>query len=361
MADDSPDDLKLSRRRFIQSASAIAAGAGTGALMTNGCTRLPDNKLKAPTAAQKAGRRTTDSSVVIAACKSYEQDIFALLKPQLKNADLPDLHGKVVVIKPNMLDCVPGKPIATDPAVIQAAVELANHLGAKQIIAAEGTAHNRDTQYLLENSGHGALYRKLGLRFVDLNEDDIEKVENPNPFTKLAHIYFPKTVLEADAIISVPKLKTHHWARMTCSMKNMFGCIPGRKYGYPKNVLHFEGIDNCILDINRILRPPIQLVDAVIAMEGDGPIMGNAKPANLVLLGNDAAATDATGARIMGINIQNIPYLRYAGEIIGNTDEQHIKILGLPLSEAHTPFKPAPTFDATGRSIKFEDPNQATS
>jgi uncharacterized protein (DUF362 family) len=350
-------DGGVSRRGFLKTtATTLAAGS-----FLYGCVRSPDAKIATPTVTQKAARRAQDSSLAIASCESYEEDIFALLKPYLKDLQLPDLHGKMVLIKPNMIDVIPGRPITTAPAAIKAAVEIADYLGAKEVIVAEGPAHNRDTEFLLAGSGHGAMIKKLGLRFVDLNLDDLEKVDNPEPFSKLAHIYFPKTVMEAGAIISVPKMKTHHWARMTCSMKNLYGCIPGRKYGWPKNVLHYHGIDNCILDINRLLKPAIQLVDAVVAMEGDGPIMGTAKHTNFMMLGTDAAATDATCARIMGMTVDQIPYLRVAGQVIGNIDPERIKVFGTPIDKVATQFKPAPCFDIAGRSIKFDDPNAASS
>lgn len=347
----------MSRRGFMQAAAGSLAGAG----VLTGCVRTPDAKIPTPNANQIAGKRSSDSPLAIARCTSYDEDIFSLLKPHLKDLDLPDLHGKVVLIKPNMIDVIPDKPICTAPAVIKAAYELADYLGAKEVIAGEGPAHNRDTEFLLSGSGHGALYKKLGLRFVDLNVDDLEKVDNPDPFSKLDHIYFPKTVVHADAIMSVPKLKTHHWARITCSMKNLYGCVPGRKYGWPKNVLHYHGIDNCILDINRLLKPAIEVIDAVVAMEGDGPIMGTPKDSHFVLLGTDAVAVDATCARIMGFKVENVPYLRVAGQVLGNIDPSKIKIFGTAMEAVATPFKPSPCFDATGKSIKFDDPNEATS
>ena len=85
-------------------------------------------------------------------------------------------------------------------------------------------------------------------------------------------------MLDADSIVSLPKLKTHHWAGMTCSLKNLFGVVPGAIYGWPKNVLHFRGIDNSILDIAPTDPPQLAIVDAIVGMEGDGPIMGRAKP-----------------------------------------------------------------------------------
>ena len=75
----------------------------------------------------------------------------------------------------------------------------------------------------------------------------------------------------------MPKLKTHHWAGMTCSMKNLFGVVPGAVYGWPKNVLHQHGIDDSIVDLVATVRPGLTIVDGIVGMEGDGPDHGHAK------------------------------------------------------------------------------------
>ena len=112
------------------------------------------------------------------------------------------------------------------------------------------------------------------LEFVDLNHDDVESVPNALGFTSLAELMLPVTLRRADLIVSMPKLKTHHWAGVTLSMKNLFGVMPGVCYGWPKNVLHHAGIPESILDIAATVRPHLAIVDGIIGMEGDGPIMG---------------------------------------------------------------------------------------
>jgi uncharacterized protein (DUF362 family) len=357
MTDERDRQSSISRRSFLGAAAAAVAGGGILA----GCGNQPPVGVQPPTEAQKAAKRKTDSPLAIVRCDSYEEDIFALVKPFLKDLDLPDLHGKVVMLKPNMIDVVGDKPTTTAVAVIKATYDLVQFLGAKDIVVGEGPAHNRETERLLRESGHGALYKKLGLKFVDLNLDDLELVDNTNGFADVPSWYLPKTAAKADCVVSIPKLKTHHWARLTCSMKNMYGCVPGRRYGWPKNVLHHKGIDNCALDLTRLLNPGIQFVDAVIAMQGDGPINGTPKDSHFILVGTDPAATDSTCARIMGIDPKNVPYLRVAGEVIGNIDPAQIKVFGADVASVATPFKPAPTFDVTGKRLKTEDANSASS
>ena len=76
-------------------------------------------------------------------------------------------------------------------------------------------------------------------------------------------LLMPVEVLKSDLVVSMAKLKTHHWAGMTAAMKNLFGLVPGAVYGWPKNLLHYCGIDASILDLNATIRPTFAIVDAI--------------------------------------------------------------------------------------------------
>ncbi len=327
-----PKPTKIKRRDFIAGAVTTVALGGCG----GGQKINPD--LADATAAQKARKRQGRSTVGIIQCPSYEEDIFKTLKPYIGALALPDLKGKTVVIKPNMVEFHPHVPITTNPAAILAAVELANYLGAKEIIIGEGPGHMRDTEFLLKASGIGELCKRHKLRYVDLNLDDLEKVDNVDGFSGLSTFYLPKTIVDADAVISVPKMKTHHWVGMTASMKNLFGTVPGRKYGWPKNLLHVKGIPHCILDLVHLIKPQIGFVDGIVAMEGDGPINGTAKKTGFIVLGTDLAAVDSTCARTMDIPIDQLVYLRMAGQVIGNINPDQIDIVGAQVDSVKQKF-----------------------
>jgi uncharacterized protein (DUF362 family) len=126
----------------------------------------------------------------------------------------------------------------------------------------------------------------------------------------LATLTLPATLDQVDWIVSMPKMKTHHWLGVTLSMKNLFGLMPGIVYGWPKNVFHWAGLEPSVLDINATVRPHLAIIDGIVGMEGDGPIMGTPKPAGVLVMGRDLAATDATAARIMGIDPLKVDYLR---------------------------------------------------
>ena len=168
----------------------------------------------------------------------------------------------------------------------------------------------------------------MNIRFVDLNTDDIEWRELASNFSGMGRIALPASVLYADLVVSMPKLKTHHWAGMTCAMKNLFGVVPGAVYGWPKNPLHVHGIPNSILDLTATIRPHFAIVDAVVAMEGDGPIMGTPRQLGCVVMGADLVAVDATSARMIGLDPAQLQYLRDAGGFLGHLDSRRIDLRG---------------------------------
>jgi len=136
----------------------------------------------------------------------------------------------------------------------------------------------------------------------------------------------------------MPKLKTHHWVGMTCSLKNLYGVLPGVKYGWPKNVLHHAGIPQTVFDINASLPKTISIVDGIVGMEGDGPIMGSAKPLGLVIVGTNPTAVDATCARIMGLDPTRINYLQLADGRLGPLADRRIRQCGERWQDVATPF-----------------------
>src|SRR5262249_42170192 len=159
------------------------------------------------------------------------------------------LAGKPVVLKPNLVEYHHDKVINTNPKVVSAVIELCKREGAAEIIVAEGPGHWRNVEDLVSASGLGDVLRQHRVRFLGLNHDEPVKTPNLGRLTGLDRLFLARTVATADVLISLPKLKTHHWAVATLSLKNLFGTLPGICYGWPKNELHWRGIDNSIVDI----------------------------------------------------------------------------------------------------------------
>jgi uncharacterized protein (DUF362 family) len=277
------------------------------------------------------------SRVVIRSVASYEQDLLALIYETLCEFDLP-LRGKKVLLKPNLVGPDPLGVTNTHPAVIAASRESLLRLGAAQVLIGEGPALDRDTEAILESIGLRHYAGPLAGVFVDLNVDDVERVLLKTTASRLKELYLPKTVLGADFVISMPKLKTHHWAGVTLSLKNMFGIVPGSCYGWPKNVLHWAGIDSAILDINAAVRPDFAIVDGIVGMEGNGPIQGEPKNSGVLILGDDPVAVDATCCRVMGLLPEKVRYLTQAGILLGHIQPDKIQQLGESIASVRTPF-----------------------
>jgi len=283
------------------------------------------------------------SRVAIVRARSYDSNLGALLLEVLQEFKL-SIQGLKVLLKPNFVEPDPGGVLNTHPAVVGAVREAFLRLGAASVRVAEGPGNERDTEAVLETIRLREFLGALPGVFVDLNLDEVRAVNLRTRASKLRQIYFPRTVLEADFIVSLPKLKTHHWAGVTLSLKNMFGIVPGSCYGWPKNVLHWAGITNSILDINSTVRPDFAIVDGIVGMDGNGPIQGTPKPSEVLILGDDPVAVDATAARVMGLAPERIDYLAKAGALLGHLGPEKIRQLGESLESVRTPFAVLPAF-----------------
>ena len=241
----------------------------------------------------------------IAKVSNYNADIrSAILSGFRELGVLPEeISGKSILLKPNLVETRSAAPhINTHPAVIHAAIEAFRSLGASKVMVAEGAGHCRDALRLLEEAGICDVLTDDRVPFVDLNYDEVYTVPNAGGHSRLSTLTLPMTLKSVDWIVSMAKMKTHHWAGVTLSMKNLFGLMPGSFYGWPKNVLHLAGLEECICDINATVRPHFAIVDGIVGMDGDGPIMGSPKTTGVIIMGRNFPAVDATCARVMGIN-----------------------------------------------------------
>jgi uncharacterized protein (DUF362 family) len=312
----------MNRRAFIS-----LAGVGTAsAYVATKIGKSPEPAL----AAGPAGK----SGVAILKAFSYEVD---LVRPMLDGARACglDVKGKRVLLKPNLVEFDAATAINTDSRVLAAAYEVMQRLGAAEVLIGEGPGHRRDTYDLAEEAKYFEAVPKFERVFTDLNRDDVTAVAN---FAGESRFYFPNTALRADLIVSVAKMKTHHWAGATLSMKNFFGVVPGSVYGWPKNKLHYVGIPEAIVALNRQFRRTFAIVDGIVGMEGNGPIQGVPKQAGVLVMGSDLVAVDATCCRIMGIDPERVEYLRMAAEM-GHVRAKDIEQRGEGVASVRTPFE----------------------
>ena len=264
--------------------------------------------------------RQPQARVTVLRHEAYDEGLAAHLEQGIRRypAVVEQAQDGRVVLKPNFVEFHQGRPINTDVRFVASTVEAFRRIGAAQVVVGEGPGHLRDTEYLLEMTGLGERLKDVGASFVDLNVDDGHALVLPHNYTGMKRIVFAKTAVTADLLVSLAKMKTHHWAGATLTMKNLFGVVPSGVYGWPKNPLHWAGIERSIVDIWDAVRPGFGIIDGIIAMEGDGPIMGTPKPMGVVVMGDNLPATDAHTARLMGLEPAKMTYLA-ASRLHGGT------------------------------------------
>lgn len=256
-------------------------------------------------------RATGETQVAVIPAPEYSQSIYEDVRRILAEFRL-DVRGKRIVLKPNLVEYDPSAPINTHPMFVHAVLEAFRSLGPAEVRIAEGPGHRRGTLDLADAAGYFQAIRGFEDLFTDLNLDDVTEVALARPHSKLKSLYLPHTILSADLIVSLPKMKTHHWAGATLSMKNFFGLVPGGVYGWPKNVLHWAGIDESIADLYNLFPKTFAIVDGIHGMEGNGPIQGTLKKSGVIAAGPNLASVDATCCRMMGIDPAQVGYLQLA-------------------------------------------------
>jgi len=314
--------MKPTRREIL---GAAAAGAAIGGAALARRANTP------------AVQHWPVSRVSIVKAPAYTMDVYDAVYRIVFEHNL-NVRGKRIVLKPNLVEFDPHTAINTHPMVVHAAYEAFRKLGAAEVRIAEGPGHRRATLDLADAAGYFGTVPKFEDVFTDLNVDDVARREIPDPVSQLKSLYLPHTVLDCDLLVSLPKMKTHHWAGATLAMKNLFGLVPGGVYGWPKNVLHWAGIAESIVDLHHLFPGQFAIVDGIVGMEGNGPIQGTPKQAGVLVAGSDVAAVDATCCRIMGIDPKKIEYLKIArGE--ENLGPSAFRQIGEPVNAVRTPFQ----------------------
>ena len=331
--------MNPNRRRFV----GYAAGAAT-------TTALAANWMWPK---YSVSYRRSRSRVAILEAKEYSDVLEGLLFDALRMFRLNIAH-RSILLKPNLVEDLPG-PVNAHATLVGAAARCFLRFGAKKVVIGEGPGHQRDTELVIEAAGLRPHLKTPQIEFVDLNRDDLVKVNLRASYSGLETLWLPRTVLTSDLIVSMPKIKTHHWAGVTLSLKNMFGIVPGIKYGWPKNILHWHGIHESILDICATVPIDFVIADGIRAMEGDGPLLGTERPLNYIVLSDDPVAADATCARLMGFDPERVQHVAEGARFLGNLATNRIAMLAESMPAQIRPFSVPPGFQHLIRTIPSRD------
>jgi uncharacterized protein (DUF362 family) len=231
--------------------------------------------------------------------------------------------GKTVLLKPNFI--VPRAPqtcAQTDPAIVIETAKIVKQAGAKCIVG-DSPAWNTVT----------SCAKKLNL-IEKLKALNVQLTALKNPVnTKLPSFKIPisKTALEADAIINLPKLKTHQQLNATFAIKNMFGVVPGKRkafYHFSKGK-SYRRFTKMLLEIYDHCRPTINIIDGVTAMQGQGPISGQPRKLGVIIGSIDPIAAELVCCKITNIEPDQLPIINQAAKLnLYCHSFDHIEILG---------------------------------
>ena len=243
-------------------------------------------------------------------------------------------NGSVVLIKPNLVAVPPSAEsgACTRATICRALADIVAELGGNPIIA-ESSSRGVDTEEVVEFMGYGRL-RREGYRVVDLKKTGKVKVAVPGGRV-LDEVTTFELAMEADAIISVPVMKTHDQTDVTLSLKNLKGLVTDAE----KRRIHQLGVFQGVCDLSRLFRPAFAVVDATTAQEGLGPVYGLPVEMGLVLAGRDLVAVDAIASATMGFDPQQIELLRVAAERgLGVLSVEAISVVGEKIQDVRRRF-----------------------
>jgi len=264
------------------------------------------------------------SKVSLIHCSDYDTGkVFDAVKKAvdllggIENFVKPDM---LVLLKPNLLSARPPQDaVDTHPEVVRAVGRLVKGAGARPIIGDSPGGYGKNIDEVFEKSGMKAMAKEEGIELVKFTSSKF-----------VDGIPIARYVFDCDCVISIPKFKTHSVTMLTAAIKNMYGTVTGLyKAECHSKAPREEDFAKIIAKIHSISRPRLTVLDAIVAMEGDGPAAGNPRNMNLVMASEDAVAIDSCISTIVGLNPQDILVTREAYQLgLGETDISRIELLG---------------------------------
>jgi uncharacterized protein (DUF362 family)/Pyruvate/2-oxoacid:ferredoxin oxidoreductase delta subunit len=271
------------------------------------------------------------SKVFLKKCPDYSAEkVTPAIKEIFIALDLASIikPGKKVLLKPNLLMAfAPEKNVTTNPLIVKAVADEVALLGGEVVIGDSPGGVGSMYDWVVKT----AQMDQLGYPVVSFDEKGMRKIDMPG--ATINPVLISNTVLNADIIINLAKMKTHEFTIMTCGIKNLFGCVPGlQKVNY-----HLEAPDpvdfaSALVDIFQNVKPAVTIVDAVVSMEGSGPSNGKLKQTGFIFGSRDTVAVDAVAATMMNFSPMDIPMIRIAAERgLGKAYIEEISLEGDPM------------------------------
>ncbi len=260
-------------------------------------------------------------------------------------------QGDLVLINPSWVASPAGRETGTCtwPEVSRAVADLVKEVGGRPVIA-ESSAVGVDCEKVIQESGHGEL-RKLGYEVVNLKDDDKTSLPIPGGGAIFDPMPVWAMVARADAIITVPTLKTHDQTEMTCSIKKLKGLLPDET----KRAFHREGLFESVIDLMAATKPILTVVDAIICQEGVGPVFGDPVEMGLILASKDLVAADTISGLLIGYDPSEVKLtVEAATRGLGEMDPDLIEVVGEQLKSVQRRFVRANEANPVGEVDGFK-------
>lgn len=273
------------------------------------------------------------SKVALIGCNSYDYN--EVKEAVLKGIDLlggPSVFAKAgekILLKPNWIMAVaPEKAATTHPAVFKAVAEIFKKQGVK-LSYGDSPAFN-SPESAAKRTGCADIARDLDIPLADFSNGKEVAFHEAIQNKKLT---IANGVLESDGLISLPKLKTHGFLKLTGSVKNQFGCVPGMLKGeYHVKLPNPSDFAKMLVDINSFIKPRLFIMDGIIGMEGNGPMNGDPVKMGLLMFSADPVALDATVCRLIGVDPEYSLTVKFGKEAgLGTYFESGIELVGDPV------------------------------
>jgi uncharacterized protein (DUF362 family) len=240
-----------------------------------------------------------------------------------------------VVIKPNVCTAVPDIAVGADtnPEVVRAVCEVLQ-TRTRRIYIGE-SRHLRQTPWeAFKAAGYVEMARELGVELINFSEGPFTLMDCP----PAGRIKLPSLLLEADAYINIPVLKTHALTYFTGALKNQWGCVPD----HFDRLRHHRKIGPMLCSLQRILHARLVIMDGTFGMEGRGPVAGRVRRLDMLLASPDPVALDSTAMRLVGLDPRRARHVTLAAEEgIGHFEESQIEVEG-DCERCRVQFQPPP-------------------
>jgi len=292
----------------------------------------------------------------------HGDDAAAMTVEVLREVVTRSFRNKSVLIKPNLgFFSSSGTGVVTHCEVIRGVIRFMKDAGARPFVG-DSCIFGVNPREAFEKSGAAAVAREEGVDLINLDEGEPIPIEIPQPLA-VDQVKISSHAAHADCIVSLPVMKTHMYAIVSISLKNMKGCLFQRekmRFHHLREEERFsrwhayKNLDRAIADLSSVLYADLAVVDGMVAMEGMGPILGEPKPLGLVVAAEDPIAADTAAAFLMGFKRKEIPHLHLAAWKRGGKPDFDDLELDRDLFALHrTPFKPALAEDISAQYPEF--------